>query len=177
MPGLRQLQFPHLRNGDNNGAVWQGYAQARQHPGEKAKECVFWLHPISWTLTPELAPRMTVTLNQLTGCHALDWALSPTGSHSISTTPTFQRKERAPGKLCSSVRGLQGRDATSRMSLHLRRAEGRPCGGRGREAGRLVQDLGSSGWRTGQEATVWRSGSELELQVHKLIDALQRPAR
>lgn len=73
----------------------------------------------------------------------------------------------------SAGQGYNNQDVPASAKCRRTAVRGQRQGG----WGRLVQDLGSSGWRTGQEPTVWRNGSELELQAHELTDALQRPAR
>lgn len=126
---------------------------------------------------PELVQCITGALTQPTGCHTPGHTLSPPRSHSIHTVPTFQRREQASGKLCSSLPRLQGRDTAIRMPLHLRSAGrtavwGRRQGGQWRQRG---QALGRSRWGTGEGPTVWRNGSEPQLQVHELFAALQGP--
>ena len=96
----------------------------------------------------------------------------------MHTTPTLKRRKQAPGKLSSSLQGLQGKSRTRRMT---------PCcftvGRMGTEG---IGGTGSGGDRSRREAmvsgeldvyVVRRDGSELELQALKLTDAFQGPAR
>lgn len=101
---------------------------------------------------PELVQCITGTLIQPSGCQTPGQTLSPPRSHSIHTVPTFQRREQASGKLCSSLPRLQGRDTAIRTPLHLRSAGraavwGRRQGGQWRQRG---QALGRSRWGTGE---------------------------